>query len=152
MKLNLKIPPVAQAIIAIIFICLLDQYLPLYQINFPFQKTMAAALMTTGLGIALSGVYAFRKSKTTVDPRTPEKASQLVIIGIYKHTRNPMYLGLTFILTSICVLLGTISTIFAIITFILFINKYQIIPEETALKKIFGNNYLQYLQSVRRWL
>ena len=152
MKLNLKIPPLAQAAIAIFLIWLFDRYAPLYDIDFNYQNLIARALIGIGAIVAVAGIFAFRKLKTTVDPRYPEKAKNLVIIGIYKYSRNPMYLGILLILTGIAVYSGALSNILVLFLFVAFINKYQIIPEETALQDKFGESYSRYTRTVRRWL
>jgi protein-S-isoprenylcysteine O-methyltransferase Ste14 len=152
LKLSLKIPPVAQTIVAILLIWLLDRYAPIYHIKFIYQSIVAGTLIGIGAIVALSGVFAFIKLNTTVDPRYPEKASELVIIGIYKYSRNPMYLGILFVITGIAVYFGALSSVFVISPFVAFINKYQIVLEEVALQEKFSENYTRYAQNVRRWL
>ena len=100
----------------------------------------------------LLAVNQFREAKTTIHPRTPNKTSFLVHKGIYKHTRNPMYLGLVLILVSVAFCLRNIVGFSIIPLFILFITKYQIIPEEEVLESIFGQEYLRYINKVRRWI
>jgi protein-S-isoprenylcysteine O-methyltransferase Ste14 len=152
LKLSLKIPPVAQGIVAILLIWIFDRYAPLYHIKYIYQNIVACALVGTGAIVALSGVFTFIKMDTTVDPRCPKKASELVIIGIYKYSRNPMYLGVLFVITGSAVYFGALSNVIVVSFFVVFINKYQIIPEESALQEKFGENYTQYAQKVRRWL
>jgi len=152
LKLSLKIPPLAQAAIAVFLIWLVDRHAPLYHIDFNYQNLVARVLIGTGLIIALSGVLTFRKLKTTVDPRIPEKAKKLVFTGIYKYTRNPMYLGLLLAITGVAVYSGAFSSLFVVFLFAAFINKYQIIPEEVALQEKFGDSYTHYTRNVRRWL
>jgi protein-S-isoprenylcysteine O-methyltransferase Ste14 len=152
LKLSLKIPPGAQGIVAILLIWLFDRYAPLYDIKFIYQNVVACASIGTGAIVALSGIFAFIKFSTTVDPRYPEKASELVIVGIYKYSRNPMYLGILLIITGIAVYFGALSSIFVVLSFVVFINKYQIVPEEAALQEKFGESYTRYAQNVRRWL
>ncbi len=152
LNISLKVPPVAQGLVAILLIWLFDRYAPLYHIKIIYQNIIACAFIGLGAIVALSGVFAFIKLSTTVDPRCPEKASELVIIGIYKYSRNPMYLGILLIIIGFTVYLGAFSNIFVILLFVVFINKYQIVPEEVALQKKFGKSYTQYIQNVRRWL
>ncbi len=101
---------------------------------------------------ALSGILTFRKSGTTVDPRYPEKASELVKIGIYTFSRNPMYLGMLFVLTGIALYLGALSGFFIIPLFVLYMNYFQIMPEERILQEVFGEDFGDYRQKVRRWI
>ena len=152
MKLSLKVPPAVQGIVAILLIWLCDRYAPLYHIEFIYQNTVGYVLIGAGLCVALSGIFTFIKLKTTVDPRYPEEASELVIIGIYKYSRNPMYFGITLVLSGIAVYFGALSSIFAIVLFVAFISKYQIVPEEIALRIKFGESYEHYVRNVRRWL
>ena len=152
MNLNLKIPPLAQAAIAILLIWLFDRYAPIYHIDFNYQNLIARAVIGIGSIVAVAGIFAFIKLNTTVDPMYPEKAKNLVIIGIYKYSRNPMYLGILLILTGIAVCFGALSNGFVLFLFVAFINKYQIILEETALQDKFGESYSRYTRTVRRWL
>ena len=99
-----------------------------------------------------AGLSAFRKSKTTINPLKPEEASSLVITGIYTRTRNPMYLGLLSILTGIALFLGSVFALGVLPFFIIYMNLYQITPEEEALKELFGDQYSTYLSNVRRWI
>ena len=99
-----------------------------------------------------SGLIAFRKSKTTVNPLTPENASSLVIVGIYRVTRNPMYLGMLLILSAWGLFLGKAITFLVLPVFVTFINKFKIIPKEGALGRLFGQVFLDYLSAVRRWI
>jgi protein-S-isoprenylcysteine O-methyltransferase Ste14 len=152
LKLSLKIPPVAQGIVAILLIWMLNLYAPLYRIIFIYQNIVAYALIVIGLIVAFSGVFVFVKGNTTVDPRSPERASALVIIGLYKYSRNPMYLGLLFVIIGIAAFFGALSGFFVVTLFVVYINKYQIVPEELALREKFGESYTKYTQEVRRWL
>ena len=152
MKLSLKIPPVAQGVVAIILIWLFDRYAPLYHIKFIYQNIVAGSLIGIGAIVALAGIFAFIKLNTTVDPRYPEKTRELVIIGIYKYSRNPMYLGILLVITGIAVYFGALSSVFAVSLFVTFINKYQIVPEEVSLQEKFGESYTHYALNVRRWL
>jgi len=102
--------------------------------------------------VALFGVLEFRKAKTTVDPRYPQKSENLVITGIYKISRNPMYLGLLLILFGWFVILENVATLSLLPIFIWYINHFQIKPEERFLLKKFGSDFSQYCSRVRRWL
>ena len=149
---KLKVPPVIQATICILIMWLLSRYVPLSSFEIVFRPVITAILATIGGLIAITGIVSFRKAKTTVDPRTPGKASELVIVGIYNYTRNPMYLGLLVILIGLALLFGAISSFLAIPIFVWFMNRLQIEPEEEALEELFGESYREYKLKVRRWL
>ena len=99
-----------------------------------------------------SGIFTFRKAKTTVTPLHPDKASSLVTMGIYQYMRNPMYFGLLLILFSFGLYLQNLASMFVLPIYVWFISKYQIMPEEEVLYKVFGDDYKNYQDSVRRWI
>lgn len=116
------------------------------------RRGIIALLLISGLAIALSGVRSFKKAKTTVNPLKPDSVSSLVDSGIYQITRNPMYVGLTLVLAAWAVYLSSWIAFSLIPLFIIYITKFQIIPEERALKRLFGDEFSEYKSKVRRWL
>jgi protein-S-isoprenylcysteine O-methyltransferase Ste14 len=113
---------------------------------------IAGVVFAIGLAIALSAVAWFRRARTTVNPLAPETVSSLVTSGIYRVTRNPMYLGLLFALLAWAVLLANPIALIFLPLFVLYMNRFQIGPEETALEARFGSEFLSYKAGVRRWL
>lgn len=113
---------------------------------------VAAIVALAGLGIALSGNVAFHRAKTTVNPFKPETASSLVTSGIYRFTRNPMYLGMLVALAGWAVFLANLLSAVALALFPLYITRFQIKPEERALLALFGASYTAYLARSRRWI
>jgi protein-S-isoprenylcysteine O-methyltransferase Ste14 len=100
----------------------------------------------------IAGVISFRQAKTTINPTKPELTSSLVSAGIYKVTRNPMYLGLLFLLTAWAVFLASPGALIGSLAFFFYIDRFQIAPEEIVLLGIFGNEYSDYQTRVHRWL
>jgi protein-S-isoprenylcysteine O-methyltransferase Ste14 len=113
---------------------------------------VAVALAAAGVAIALAGVAEFRRSRTTVHPQHPEKASAVVTRGVYRWTRNPMYLGLLLALAGWSIFLANLAALAGLPLFVAYMNRFQIGPEERALSAKFGPAYASYLVSVRRWL
>jgi protein-S-isoprenylcysteine O-methyltransferase Ste14 len=116
------------------------------------RHIVAAAVALAGGGISLAGVISFRRAKTTVSPLKPENASSLVTAGIYRLTRNPMYLGLLFVLLAWAVFLSSAWALVGPVAFVLYINRFQISPEERILATMFGAPYSAYRARVRKWL
>ncbi|MFO1264782.1 MAG: isoprenylcysteine carboxylmethyltransferase family protein [Rhodoferax sp.] len=116
------------------------------------RRTLAGALALVGVGLDLTGVAAFVRARTTVNPLRPARASTLVIAGAYRFTRNPMYLGMALLLAGWAVLLGSWVSVMAPVVFVAFITRFQIVPEERAMAERFGLDYRAYCQRVRRWL
>ncbi len=148
--LNNKIPPVLVVLFFAGLMALIAHY---SVIDFSAFITYIAVIFV-GIGVifCIAGVVSFRLAKTTVNPNNPEQASELVTKGIYRISRNPMYVGFAFILLGWGVWLMSIWAIICIVGFIAYITQFQIIPEERALIKIFGQQYVDYMNRVRRWL
>lgn len=149
--LELRIPPVALTLIFATFMAILADYVPV-AVFLPARLAIAVALVVAGAAVALSGVVAFRHQKTTVNPFTPEQSSSLVATGIYRLSRNPMYLGFLLALTGWCVYLANWTSALLLPAFVAYMNRFQIQPEERALAKRYGQDFLTYSKSVRRWL
>ena len=105
-----------------------------------------------GVACSLLGVAAFRRARTTVNPLTPDASTALVTTGIYRVTRNPMYLGFLLLLLAEIVWLANPAALLVVPAFILYLNRYQISPEEGALRARFGSEYFSYAAQVRRWI
>jgi protein-S-isoprenylcysteine O-methyltransferase Ste14 len=120
----------------------------------PFRWRVGAALAPAlvGLGFSVAGVAAFRRARTTINPTKPATASALVSGGVYRLTRNPMYLGLLLLLLALAVFLSNPVALLLVPVFVLYINRFQITPEERALASLFGGEYAAYKERVRRWL
>ena len=148
--LELKIPPVV-----LVLLCAFAMWaMPAYaRISLAPHIYFALATLTAAIGVAicLAGVISFRVARTTVNPTTPGAASTLVVVGIYRFTRNPMYLGFLFLLLAWAIFLAHLSAFVLLPIFVAYITRFQIIPEETALLQRFGQQFSTYVQSVRRW-
>jgi protein-S-isoprenylcysteine O-methyltransferase Ste14 len=103
-----------------------------------------------GLLPLIGATYLFLKANTTVNPTKPENSSQLVTHGIFKYTRNPMYLGFLLCLIGWSLWLGNIFTISGAMIFYWYINEHQIPFEEEALAEKFSEQYHSYCKMVRR--
>jgi protein-S-isoprenylcysteine O-methyltransferase Ste14 len=124
---------------------------PSLSVESPFAVVLAIAIAAAGIGIALAGVAEFRRAQTTVDPTDPGKSSSVVTSGVYRHTRNPMYLGFLLVLAGWAVYLSNVVAAIGPILFVLYMNKFQIGPEERILRARFGAPFEAYLGGVRRW-
>jgi len=148
--LELKIPPLIQVLVFALLMWIIHQNTS--SLNDTGSIYLASTLFLISLIISLLAVFKFRTEETTVDPRTPNKTTGLVIRGIYSYTRNPMYLGFFLGLLSWGIFLENIySTLFSFL-FIMYMNRFQIKPEEQILLQKFGTEYQNYKTSVRRWI
>ncbi len=151
-RLRLKIPPPIIAILSGLIIWGVSESLPAYILNGDIRQIIALIILAMAGAIDAWALISFRMVKTTIDPRYPHKTSAIVSHGIYAYTRNPMYLGLVLILSSLSIYLGTVFGLIVVVLFILYMNSFQIVAEEEALEQQFGDAYLNYKNSVRRWL
>lgn len=98
------------------------------------------------------GGYEFRKFQTTVNPIDPSKTTGLVTSGVYRYTRNPMYLGFVLFLVGWASLLSNLISPVVLVLFVWYISKFQIVPEERVLEEKFGTRFVEYKKRVRRWV
>ena len=109
-------------------------------------------MIISGLIIILSAIILFKNYQTTITPLNPSNATKLITDGIYKFSRNPMYLGLLLVLLGISIIINLTGGFFLIPLFILYLNLFQIIPEENAMVDLFKDEFLDYKKNVRRWI
>ena len=148
--MNNKIPPPI-----ITFVCGLAIYFSKSFFNqfYNFNNNIISLfLLILGLTIFLSALKSFKRQKTTVNPLKPKQASSLVISGIFKFSRNPMYLGMLIFLLSISFKFNLVGGIVISLFFYLFITRFQIFPEEEAMNELFGDEFIKYSNRTRRWI
>ena len=145
-----KIPPPLVVLILVISTFFSSKKIDLIQI--PFQSLISIFILSIGILILLNPVLKFKKSKTTINPIKFNKVNKLVTSGIYKYSRNPMYLGLLMIVISSSIFYLNIYSILTPLFFYLWINRFQIKREEVFLTEKFGEDYLSYKKKTRRWI
>jgi protein-S-isoprenylcysteine O-methyltransferase Ste14 len=150
--LELRIPPLAVATLACGGMWAAAKALPQLALPLPASSIVAALLVTLGGGVGLAGILSFRASRTTVNPMRPGAASSLVHAGVYRYSRNPMYLGVALALAGWAAYLANAAALVLVPGFVIYMNRFQIGPEERALLEKFGATYARYLASVRRWI
>jgi protein-S-isoprenylcysteine O-methyltransferase Ste14 len=112
---------------------------------------LAALLVVIGLVFLAPATAAFRRARTTVNPLKPEQASSLVVAGVYRYTRNPMYVGFALLLLAWAAWLAVPVVLVGPLVFAAYLTRFQILPEERALEAAFGESFRAYRQRVRRW-
>ncbi|MBK6568507.1 MAG: isoprenylcysteine carboxylmethyltransferase family protein [Burkholderiales bacterium] len=152
LSLDHKIPPPVIALICAALAWILAHLTPGLSYLVPARIPIIVLLVLIGLALDISGLMSFRKAKTTFNPLAPGRSKSIVQNGPYQFTRNPMYLGMFFNLLGLCVYFENPLTLVAVVVFVAYITRFQIIPEERILLAKFGDSYAQYTRSVRRWL
>ncbi len=92
--IELRIPPLGLFIVFAVTIWTVGAYFPAADIAFPGRRAITVSSFLLGWGVVSAGVFEFRRRKTTMSPLSPEKTASVVSSGIYRWSRNPMYLGM----------------------------------------------------------
>ena len=150
--LDLKIPPLLVWLVFAGAMFGVDYVAPGISYTLPASFALALALVVLGGAVALAGVVAFRIKRTTVNPLTPGASSSVVSSGVYRVSRNPMYLGFFLALAGWALYLSNAGAVLLLPAFLAYLTQYQIKPEERALLEKFGPEYAQYMARVRRWV
>ena len=145
-----KIPPPLVTLIFGSLIFLTKNIFP--EIKVTNNIALGSLFILFGILIASLSIGLFRKYRTTITPINPKSATKLITSGIYKFSRNPMYLGLLLVLSGISIIQNPIGGSLFVPSFILYLNHFQIIPEESAMLDLFKDDFLKYKENVRRWI
>ena len=150
-SLESKVPPPALVVVLAVAMWLVSRATPSLHFDVPWHDGLAVVLVSAGFITGISGVVTFRKAKTTVNPLKPH-ASSLVTSGVYAISRNPMYLGGLTMLLGWAISLSNPCAFLFLPVYVLYLNRFQIAPEERVLTSLFGKTYVTYQARVRRWL
>ena len=149
-KSRRKIYPPVYFFITIILMVPLHYFLPIKKVVNPPISYIGLILILTAITMLVWAARSFGREKTTIKPF--EQSSELVTYGLYRFTRNPMYLSMVMTLFGLAIFLGSITPFLLIPVFILLIQRNFIIHEERGLEETFGEKYKNYKALVRRWI
>jgi len=152
MNMELKIPP---ALVMAFFggaMWAFDTYLFSGFDVIPVSYWISRFFLLMAVILGVLGLIQFYWNSTSIDPHKPEKAGNLVTGGIYRLSRNPMYVALLFLLIGFGFRLQNLPSLLLVPLFIWYMNRFQIKPEEEVLMEKFGEEYRKYTSRVRRWL
>lgn len=150
--MRLLIPPPVILAIAALLMWLVARLFDGLNAAFPLQQTLVLLLVALGVGLMAASAHAFYRVRTTINPMTPDKASALITSGVYRLSRNPIYLADALLLAAFAVWLGNGLCVPILAGFIWYIDRFQIRVEEHALVNRFGAEYQAYREAVRRWI
>ena len=145
-----KIPPPIVTFFFGLCIYFSQEYFPAF--NLEFLTILSYILYFAGLNVLILAVRLFKKQNTTVNPIKIGNASSLVTSGVFKFSRNPMYLGMVMILFGLALMFNLVGGIFFVLLFMIYITKFQIRPEEEVMERLFGEDFIKYKHKVRMWL
>ena len=138
-RLELRVPPPVVTLVSALLMWGLRGAVPSLVWLVPGRAWLAGVLVGTGMMLGLWAVWSFRRQRTTINPHLPQQTVALVTEGVYRYTRNPMYLGMLCFLLAWALYVG-------------YLNRFQIGPEERVLEERFGTRFTSYCATVRRWL
>lgn len=144
-------PPVLWAVVALLM-GLAARYTPGFAWPVVARFGAAAAFAATGIAFNVAGFRTLRRAGSTIDPTRPSAATALVTGGPFRYSRNPMYVGFTLVLLAWASWLQSPWVFAGPLSFALYLTRWQIVPEERALRAKFGAAYVEYAARVRRWL
>ncbi len=150
--LELKVPPLALAFAFALAMWLAVTQAPALAVELPAHRLIAALVAGLGAGLVLVAGLGFRRAGTTVNPTRPQATTSVVDSGVYRISRNPMYLGFLLVLTGWAGYLSHVLPFLFLPAYVGYMNRFQIAPEERMLAAKFGRDYEAYRQAVRRWL
>jgi len=151
-SLETRIPPPLVALVLAVAMWGLSHFEPHFAIPRNVRVAVALVIALVGGSFTALGMLTFRRLKTTIDPTKPHKTSSFVTSGVYRVTRNPMYVGVALVLVAWAVFLGAPWPFVGPVLFVLYVTRFQIEPEERILAGLFGAEYSAYRNRVRRWL
>lgn len=150
--LELKIPPVAVFLIALVMANRLPLFFTFANVSLPYRDVAFVFCFILSGIVGLSAVIQFRLARTTVNPTKPDQASTIVDTGIFTLSRNPMYLALLLLILGVAYWHQNGVSLLVVVGFVLYMNRFQIQPEERVLERLFGRDYIDYKSRVRRWI
>lgn len=150
--LEAKVPPPLAALFFAALMWAVARAVPFPGTPVPARISLASGLALVGVAIVVAGAIEFHRARTTLTPFNPGAVTVLVVSGIYRFTRNPMYLGMAIVLLAWAIYLAQPVSLLGIAAFVAYIHRFQIIPEEKALRSLFPGAFGAYAGRVRRWL
>ena len=145
-----RIPPPLIVMLCVLISFLSKSIFP--SLVFSYKLQLGIFVSTIGFLLLIVSIKSFIDSKTTINPLNLKKSTYLVTSGVFRFSRNPMYLGMLLFLLGTAIILNIIGGLIISILFIFYMNFFQIILEEKALENLFGKNYRNYRKTVRRWI
>lgn len=122
------------------------------EVQIPYARGVSLTFLILGICLDIGSVYSLWRARTTVNPFKPESSTTLVKTRLFRFSRNPIYLGYFFILVGWGLFLSAPWTLLILPFYVVYMNIFQILPEEDALRELFKEDYEVYCSRVRRWI
>jgi len=152
MNLETKVPPSLVMLVLAVAMWLVALATPAFAFRISLSESVAGSIALAGLLVNAYPKILFNRAGTSTNPMRPRAAANLVTSGAYRYTRNPMYVGHALILLGVAAYLCNELSVLALPLHILYITRFQILPEERALSARFPQEYAAYVDAVPRWI
>lgn len=150
--LELRVPPPLVLLAAAVLMWLVARAFPAVDFTLQGHAALAVLFALVGILLGVTAALQFRRARTTINPMRPHESAALVMDGVYRRSRNPIYLGDAIVLAAWALWLANGAAFLVLPLFVVYLNRFQIAPEERALEARFGAVYVEYCQRARRWL
>lgn len=148
-KKRMDAPPL-YLILSLILMVILHSLIPIAELfTSTGYKSFGIVLLFTGFGLIIWGANMFRIYQTPIKPF--DRPTYLIQTGLFKYTRNPIYLGMVIVVTGAAFFLGSLSSFLVIPLFFYMMHRRFVVREEEYLEEVFGEHYREYKDRVRRW-
>ena len=154
-KLELSVAPAAVLLftmIAMYIISRFDRARILRPDEYTITTVASTVLVFSGIILIVLAMKKFRLAHTSISTLNPDTASKLITSGVFTYTRNPMYLGMALISLSSVFFYGSAWCLIATAGFVAYVTRFQILPEEKALARLFTTEFEAYKANTRRWI
>jgi protein-S-isoprenylcysteine O-methyltransferase Ste14 len=149
-KVGVRIPPPLLFLIPILASVIIEYFAPTTFVVGPVRWIAGSLLVGCGLALNVAGFITQKRAGT--DPIPFHPTTKIVSHGVYRFSRNPMYIGFAFWTLGLAVLLNSIWALCAVPIGLVLIDRLVVAREEMYLERKFGDEYLSYKRRVRRWI
>ena len=147
---GVRVPPPVLLVAAILAGIGLQRVLPLELTNWPGWSVLGWGMIGVGVAILVTGWVQFYQAKTNIQPHRP--SSHLIRNGLYRHSRNPLYVAFLFLQVGIGLRMNNVWIVVLAPVSMFVITRFIIAREEAYLERAFGDAYVEYKRETRRWL
>lgn len=150
--MKLRVPPPVVTAICGLLMWLVARHVSFAQFAFDAQQVAALGFVTAGGLLMTIAAWQFQRARTTINPMKPQNTSTLVTRGVFAFSRNPIYVADLLFLVAAGLWFGSLLSFLLLPLFVAYMNRFQIVPEEDTLARLFGADYAAYRDRVRRWI
>lgn len=147
---GVPIAPPLLFVLPIMALLALEWFVPTTFVHGAVRWTVGVLLLVAGVALNVIGFVTQKRAGTDPIPFNP--STRIVSHGLYRFTRNPMYIGFALWTLGLAILCNSIWTLLAAPVGLVLVDRLVVVREERYLERKFGDEYLSYKRRVRRWI